>query len=83
MTDSFYACIAVMAIGFGCNGATFSGHMQSPFDVAPRYSGTALGFSNGLGSVTGFITPLVANAFTKVNQTEIHSARIVIYWFDN
>ncbi len=34
-------------------------------DAAPNYSGTVYGFVNGIGCITGFLTPMVTAAFTE------------------
>jgi MFS family permease len=69
-TDSWILCISIMTIGIGFKGASYMGHLGAVYDISPTYSGTVCGFVNMAGNLTGFITPLVAAAFTEHNPED-------------
>ncbi|KAF4521620.1 hypothetical protein B566_EDAN006662, partial [Ephemera danica] len=54
--------LAVICIAVACNGTLTSGHLQGFMDIAPNFAGTMMGLSNGLGSITGIISPLLIGA---------------------
>ncbi|CAG2114630.1 unnamed protein product [Medioppia subpectinata] len=61
--------IALFILAMGLNGFIFAGFMSTHVDMAPEYAGTLMGITNSLGNLPGFLAPIVANAFTKYNQT--------------
>ena len=73
-TESWILCITIMTLGTGFKAFSYLGHLAAVYDIAPTYSGTLCGFVNMAGNLTGFITPLVAAAFTK------HDAKDVAGW---
>ena len=78
-TESWILCMAVMTIGMGFKGATYMGHLGAVYDIAPTYSGTVYGFVNMAGNTTGFITPLIAAAFTQDNPKDVAGWRN-LFW---
>ena len=57
----FLLTLSVTLIG----AALSSGFFTSHFDIAPRYAGTLMGLSNGLGAVSGIVAPYVTSVLTK------------------
>ena len=70
-TESWILCITIMTIGTGFKAFSYQGHLAAVYDIAPTYSGTLCGFVNMAGNLTGFITPLVAAAFTKHDVKDV------------
>lgn len=50
---------------------------MNPLDIAPRYAGLITGLSNGIGTISGFVAPLVTGWLTNgkvvVDLTQILS----------
>ena len=78
-TESWILCISVLSIGIGFKGCSYMGHLGAVYDTAPTYSGTVYGFVNMVGNLTGFITPLVAAAFTEENPHDVTGWRN-LFW---
>ena len=74
-TESWILCITVMTLGTGFKAFSYLGHLAAVYDIAPTYSGTVCGFVNMAGNLTGFITPLVAAAFTKHDAKDVEGWR--------
>ncbi|KAL1239124.1 putative vesicular glutamate transporter eat-4 [Trichinella pseudospiralis] len=53
----------VMAVGF--SGFAISGFNVNHLDIAPRYASILMGMSNGLGTFSGMICPIVTEKLTK------------------
>nr|XP_039265838.1 vesicular glutamate transporter 2-like isoform X1 [Styela clava] len=53
----------VFAVGF--SGFAISGFNVNHLDIAPRYASILMGISNGAGTLSGMICPLVVSAVTK------------------
>ena len=66
-----------MTIGYGLRGGIYSGHIKSVLDLTSKYSGTVYGFSNGFGSIAGFLAPLVTGAITDSDPSDPAKWRIV------
>uniref|UniRef100_A0A8C7LLT8 Solute carrier family 17 member 6 n=1 Tax=Oncorhynchus mykiss TaxID=8022 RepID=A0A8C7LLT8_ONCMY len=56
----------VMAVGF--SGFAISGFNVNHLDIAPRYASILMGISNGVGTLSGMVCPLIVGAMTK-NKT--------------
>ncbi len=56
--------------GFGFRGLVCFGHTANPMDISHHFSGTVFGFVNGIGCVSGFITPIVTAYFTEDNPKD-------------
>ena len=78
-TDSWILCISVLSIGIGFGSASYMGHLAAVYDIAPTYSGTVYGFVNMAGNTTGFITPIVAAAFTEGDPGDVAGWRN-LFW---
>lgn len=64
LTDPWEACVTVMIIGFGSLAFTYSGHQSVIVSIAPNYAATAYGIMGTFSASSGFLTPVVVNAFT-------------------
>lgn len=54
----------------GSEGFLSASSMVNPMDLAPNFSGTLTGITNGIGSVTGIIVPWVIGVLTP-NVSEV------------
>lgn len=54
-------------MGFGCNTAwlTSPGFNVNHLDIAPRYASILMGISNGVGTLSGMVCPIIVGAMTK------------------
>lgn len=43
----------------------FSGFNVNHLDIAPRYASILMGISNGVGTLSGMVCPLIVGALTK------------------
>ncbi|KAM9785122.1 solute carrier family 17 member 7a [Syngnathus typhle] len=53
----------VLAVGF--SGFAISGFNVNHLDIAPRYASILMGISNGVGTLSGMVCPLIVGAMTK------------------
>ncbi|XP_068595981.1 vesicular glutamate transporter 3 [Brachionichthys hirsutus] len=58
----------VLAVGF--SGFAISGFNVNHLDIAPRYASILMGISNGVGTLSGMVCPLIVGAMT------IHKTRL-------
>ncbi|XP_054632520.1 vesicular glutamate transporter 3 isoform X3 [Dunckerocampus dactyliophorus] len=58
----------VLAVGF--SGFAISGFNVNHLDIAPRYASILMGISNGVGTLSGMVCPLIVGALT------IHKTRL-------
>lgn len=63
--DNAAACIAIMTIAFGFNGAVSVTNLQNAHDFAPNYTASIFALINSLGTSTGFLSPMVIAHFTR------------------
>ncbi|XP_048355070.1 vesicular glutamate transporter 3 isoform X2 [Sphaerodactylus townsendi] len=56
----------VLAVGF--SGFAISGFNVNHLDIAPRYASILMGISNGVGTLSGMVCPLIVGAMTKHKQ---------------
>ncbi|CAH8489489.1 unnamed protein product [Schistosoma turkestanicum] len=63
-----YAVVILLTFGLFLSSGVFSGGMLSPIEITPKYSGLLFSISNSIGALTGFLSPIVANALTS-NKT--------------
>ncbi|KAK3853809.1 hypothetical protein Pcinc_039667 [Petrolisthes cinctipes] len=61
--------MVVMGIAVGANGLAVSGSELSPNDISPNFAGSIKGIANTVGSVTGFVAPLITGIIINNNQT--------------
>ena len=65
--------ITLLTVGVTLQGALYSGFFTNPLDIACNYSGTILGITNAVGTIPGWLAPLVAGAFTKAGVNKMHT----------
>ncbi|XP_016125647.1 vesicular glutamate transporter 3-like [Sinocyclocheilus grahami] len=58
----------ILAVGF--SGFAISGFNVNHLDIAPRYASILMGISNGVGTLSGMVCPLIVGALT------IHKTRL-------
>lgn len=78
-TDNYLICVAILTLGFSLRGALYSGHIKSILKLSPNFSGTVMGYSNGIGSVSGVFTPLVTAALTEGDKSDPVGWRYVFF----
>lgn len=61
--------IAMFLMGF-----YYAGQKLSPLDMSPAFSGTIMAVTNGLGSISGFLAPVIVGWMTPdVSKKYIHT----------
>uniref|UniRef100_A0A2K5DZT3 Solute carrier family 17 member 8 n=1 Tax=Aotus nancymaae TaxID=37293 RepID=A0A2K5DZT3_AOTNA len=58
----------VLAVGF--SGFAISGFNVNHLDIAPRYASILMGISNGVGTLSGMVCPLIVGAMTRHKSRE-------------
>uniref|UniRef100_A0A674HGA5 Solute carrier family 17 member 6 n=1 Tax=Taeniopygia guttata TaxID=59729 RepID=A0A674HGA5_TAEGU len=56
----------VLAVGF--SGFAISGFNVNHLDIAPRYASILMGISNGVGTLSGMVCPIIVGAMTKTRE---------------
>lgn len=59
------ASIAILTTAVSLIGAFSAGFFQNPLDIAPNFAGSLTGIMNGIGSLTGVISPPLAGAILQ------------------
>lgn len=57
--------IAYLTIGMGFMGTFYCGMKVNALDLAPNFAGTLMAIVNGIGSITGILSPHLAGKLTK------------------
>ncbi|KAM6960826.1 vesicular glutamate transporter 3 [Aplochiton taeniatus] len=65
----------VLAVGF--SGFAISGFNVNHLDIAPRYASILMGISNGVGTLSGMVCPLIVGALTK-NKTRLEWQHVFV-----
>ncbi|XP_038051386.1 sialin-like [Patiria miniata] len=83
VTTGYVGCDHTLAIVFltlsvGCCGIAVSGFNVNHLDLAPDYAGLLMGITNMVGTVPGFLGPLLVGEVTE-NQETFERWRI-IFW---
>lgn len=68
--------IALFTISMLTMGFYYSGQKLTPLDMSPAYSGTIMAITNGLGALSGLLSPPVVGALTP-NVSKIY---YIIYY---
>ncbi|XP_075240420.1 vesicular glutamate transporter 1-like [Convolutriloba macropyga] len=63
-TESTSGAIAALTLAVGFSGFAISGFNVNHLDIAPQYASILMGFSNGFGTLSGIIGPLVVGWMT-------------------
>lgn len=53
-----------LTLGVACSGFAISGYNVNHLDIAPRYASILMGLSNGIGTIAGFVVPIVIDHMT-------------------
>uniref|UniRef100_A0A2A4J4W4 Major facilitator superfamily (MFS) profile domain-containing protein n=1 Tax=Heliothis virescens TaxID=7102 RepID=A0A2A4J4W4_HELVI len=61
--------IGLLTMSMGCNGAATLTNLQNHQDLAPNYAGTLYGIANSVGSIAGFVSPMITGYFTDKGHT--------------
>ncbi|KAL7642910.1 UNVERIFIED_CONTAM: hypothetical protein RMT77_006199 [Armadillidium vulgare] len=82
------AAITILFIAITLNGAIYCGYMCSHIDISPRFSAPLMGITNTLGTIPGFVTPVVVGAIINDNNTIaawriVFITAILVYFFAN
>lgn len=59
--------IGLLCTGVGITGLNATGYAVNILDIAPRFAGVIIGFSNVFGSMPGFISPMIVGYLTTKN----------------
>lgn len=70
--------VALLCLGVGLNGSTFSGFINSHLDIAPNFAGTLMGLTNCVATIPGFVAPMVAGAL--INGRETVGQWKLVFW---
>lgn len=64
--------VAIMALIFavGSSGFAISGFNVNHLDIAPRYASILMGISNGVGTLSGMICPIITEHVTENHKTK-------------
>lgn len=65
-----HACIAIITLSLGFNGAATVTSLQNSQDLAPNFAGSLYAIINFVGTSSGFIAPLLLAHFTGENVRE-------------
>ncbi|KAK9881230.1 hypothetical protein WA026_015344 [Henosepilachna vigintioctopunctata] len=76
------AAICMFTIGMGFMGTYYCGMKVNGLDLCPNFAGTLMGVVNGIGAITGILSPYVAGAVTK-NHTLLEWRTVFWITFGN
>lgn len=57
--------VAMFTIAMGFMGTFYCGMKVNALDLSPNYAGTLMAITNGIGAITGIITPYLTGALTE------------------
>ncbi|XP_021203259.1 vesicular glutamate transporter 1 [Bombyx mandarina] len=60
-----YVATIELTLGVACSGFAISGYNVNHLDIAPRYASILMGLSNGIGTIAGFLVPIVIDYMTQ------------------
>ncbi len=66
--------VTCMCIGVAASGLMHSGYNVNMLDIAPRYACVIMGLTNTVGTITGFLSPMMVGYIT-VNKVGIKQLR--------
>lgn len=69
-TRNTAVAISALTLAVGFSGFAISGFNVNHLDIAPRYASILMGISNGFGTLSGMICPIVVEEFTKKSTAE-------------
>ncbi|XP_076310551.1 vesicular glutamate transporter 1-like isoform X2 [Tachypleus tridentatus] len=62
--------ITALTVAVGFSGFAISGFNVNHLDIAPRYASLLMGMSNGFGTLSGMICPIIVETLTKNSTAE-------------
>jgi len=68
-TDNKTTAIIALIVAVGMSGFAISGFNVNHLDIAPRYASILMGISNGVGTISGMVCPIVTEQITKNHST--------------
>ncbi|CAL4140760.1 unnamed protein product, partial [Meganyctiphanes norvegica] len=74
LTLTFFMCDRstahiVFFISQSLGGLSVAGFLSNYMDIAPNFTGTINGISNGIGTTTGWLAPMITGALVNKQQT--------------
>ena len=74
--ETAMVAVTCMCIGVAASGLMHSGYNVNMLDIAPRYACVIMGLTNTVGTLTGFLSPMMVGFITanKVSSVETRSA---------
>ncbi|XP_026476435.1 putative inorganic phosphate cotransporter [Ctenocephalides felis] len=73
-----YLGAALLCLAVASHGAMYSGVMINHIDIAPRYAGSLIAFTNIPGTISGIAVPVFVGYMTDGNQT-IEAWRFIFF----
>jgi ACS family sodium-dependent inorganic phosphate cotransporter len=68
----------IFTVFVGCMGTFYPGMKVNALDLSPNYAGTLMAIVNGIGSITGIITPYLVGVLTT-NVSRNHASIVSFY----
>ncbi|KAL5007698.1 hypothetical protein ScPMuIL_016504 [Solemya velum] len=62
--------IVCLTLAVGFSGFAISGFNVNHLDIAPRYASILMGLSNGVGTLSGMLCPIITEVLTKNNSAK-------------
>uniref|UniRef100_A0A1I8JHE8 MFS domain-containing protein n=1 Tax=Macrostomum lignano TaxID=282301 RepID=A0A1I8JHE8_9PLAT len=92
MSRSLHLSTAFLTLGLGFTGIGMSGYAVNHLDIVPRFAGFLMGVSNGVGTISGVLSPIIASRVARHGTAEewqavftiasvVHVATLVFYLF--
>jgi len=69
--------VVLFTVATGTMGTFYPGMKVNALDLSPNYAGTLMAIVNGIGALTGIVTPYLVGVLTP-NVSVIYIKRIVI-----
>uniref|UniRef100_A0A1I8I8F0 MFS domain-containing protein n=2 Tax=Macrostomum lignano TaxID=282301 RepID=A0A1I8I8F0_9PLAT len=77
-TDKSSVAIVCLIIAVGFSGFAISGYNVNHLDIAPRYASILMGLSNGIGTFSGMLVPVVTVNLVRDHRRESWTKVFVI-----
>ena len=71
--------IGALVLAVGSSGFAISGFNVNHLDIAPRYASILMGISNGVGTLSGMICPIITEQVTK-NHANLETLEMEWQW---
>ncbi|XP_016961976.1 putative inorganic phosphate cotransporter [Drosophila biarmipes] len=69
--------VALFTIAMGLMGTYYAGMKLTPLDMSPNYAGTLMAITNGIGAITGVVSPYLVGVMTP-NATLLEWR--IVFW---